>query len=285
MNKIEIKNVYKIFGHKTAAALELSQQGKTKQEVQAATDCVIGVHDLSMSIEAGEIFVIMGLSGSGKSTLVRHFNRLIDPTSGQILVDGEDILRYDEKQLEHFRRHKISMVFQSFGLLPHKTVLDNVGYGLKVRGENKEVYQERALHWINTVGLKGYEKSYPHQLSGGMRQRVGLARALATDTDIILLDEAFSALDPLIRAEMQDQLLALQKELHKTLVFITHDLDEAVRIGNRIAILKDGKLIQVGTPQDILNNPADEYVNRFVQRRLALDENVQKPRPMRVAHA
>ncbi|MFJ5251235.1 quaternary amine ABC transporter ATP-binding protein [Serratia liquefaciens] len=285
MNKIEIKNVYKIFGHKTAAALELSQQGKTKQEVQAATDCVIGVHDLSMSIEAGEIFVIMGLSGSGKSTLVRHFNRLIDPTSGQILVDGEDILRYDEKQLEHFRRHKISMVFQSFGLLPHKTVLENVGYGLKVRGENKEVYQERALHWINTVGLKGYEKSYPHQLSGGMRQRVGLARALATDTDIILLDEAFSALDPLIRAEMQDQLLALQKELHKTLVFITHDLDEAVRIGNRIAILKDGKLIQVGTPQDILNNPADEYVNRFVQRRLALDENVQKPRPMRVAHA
>lgn len=285
MNKIEIKNVYKIFGHKTAAALALSQQGKTKQEVQAATDCVIGVHDLSMSIEAGEIFVIMGLSGSGKSTLVRHFNRLIDPTSGQILVDGEDILRYDEKQLEHFRRHKISMVFQSFGLLPHKTVLDNVGYGLKVRGENKEVYQERALHWINTVGLKGYEKSYPHQLSGGMRQRVGLARALATDTDIILLDEAFSALDPLIRAEMQDQLLALQKELHKTLVFITHDLEEAVRIGNRIAILKDGKLIQVGTPQDILNNPADEYVNRFVQRRLALDENVQKPRPMSVARA
>jgi glycine betaine/proline transport system ATP-binding protein len=285
MNKIEIKNVYKIFGHKTAAALAMSQQGNTKQEVQAATDCVIGVHDLSMSIEAGEIFVIMGLSGSGKSTLVRHFNRLIDPTSGQILVDGEDILRYDEKQLEHFRRHKISMVFQSFGLLPHKTVLDNVGYGLKVRGEAKEVYQERALHWINTVGLKGYEKSYPHQLSGGMRQRVGLARALATDTDIILLDEAFSALDPLIRAEMQEQLLALQKELHKTLVFITHDLDEAVRIGNRIAILKDGKLIQVGTPQDILNNPADEYVNRFVQRRLALDENVKKPRPMSVARA
>ena len=285
MKKIEIKNVYKIFGHKTAAALAMSEQGKTKQEVQAATDCVIGVHDLSMSIEAGEIFVIMGLSGSGKSTLVRHFNRLIDPTSGQILVDGEDILRYDEKQLEHFRRHKISMVFQSFGLLPHKTVLDNVAYGLKVRGEAKEVYQERALHWINTVGLKGYEKSYPHQLSGGMRQRVGLARALATDTDIILLDEAFSALDPLIRAEMQDQLLALQKELHKTLVFITHDLDEAVRIGNRIAILKDGKLIQVGTPQEILNNPADEYVNRFVQRRLALDENVQKPRPMIAARA
>lgn len=285
MNKIEIRNVYKIFGQKTAAALALSQQGKTKQEVQAATDCVIGVHDLSMSIEAGEIFVIMGLSGSGKSTLVRHFNRLIDPTSGEILVDGEDILRYNDKQLEHFRRHNISMVFQSFGLLPHKTVLENVAYGLKVRGESKETCQERAIHWINTVGLKGYEKSYPHQLSGGMRQRVGLARALATDTDIILLDEAFSALDPLIRAEMQDQLLALQKELHKTLVFITHDLDEAVRIGNRIAILKDGKLIQVGTPHEILNHPADEYVNRFVQRRLALDENVQKPRPLAVASA
>ncbi|HEI8866899.1 glycine betaine/L-proline ABC transporter ATP-binding protein [Serratia sp. AKBS12] len=285
MNKIEIKNVYKIFGQRTAEALALSRQGKTKPEVQAATDCVIGVHDLSMSIAAGEIFVIMGLSGSGKSTLVRHFNRLIEPTSGEILVDGEDILRYDEKRLEHFRRHKISMVFQSFGLLPHKTVLENVGYGLKVRGETREVFQARAQHWIDTVGLKGYEKSYPHQLSGGMRQRVGLARALATDTDIILLDEAFSALDPLIRAEMQDQLLALQKELHKTLVFITHDLDEAVRIGNRIAILKDGKLIQVGTPQEILNNPADEYVNRFVQRRLALDENMQKPRPMMMASA
>ncbi|WP_273871036.1 quaternary amine ABC transporter ATP-binding protein [Serratia odorifera] len=285
MNKIEIKNVYKIFGQRTTEALALSQQGKTKPEVQSATGCVIGVHDLSMSIAAGEIFVIMGLSGSGKSTLVRHFNRLIEPTSGEILVDGEDILRYDEKQLEHFRRHKISMVFQSFGLLPHKTVLENVGYGLKVRGETREVFQARAQHWIDTVGLKGYEKSYPHQLSGGMRQRVGLARALATDTDIILLDEAFSALDPLIRAEMQDQLLALQKELNKTLVFITHDLDEAVRIGNRIAILKDGKLIQVGTPQEILNNPADEYVNRFVQRRLALDENMQKPRPMMMASA
>lgn len=285
MNKIDIKNVYKIFGHKTAAALALSQQGKTKQEVQAETGCVIGVHDLSLSIKAGEIFVIMGLSGSGKSTLVRHINRLIEPTSGEILIDGEDILRYDEKQLEHFRRHQISMVFQSFGLLPHKTVLENVSYGLKIRGGKKEAYQDRARHWIDTVGLAGYEKSYPHQLSGGMRQRVGLARALATDTDIILLDEAFSALDPLIRAEMQDQLLALQKDLHKTLVFITHDLDEAVRIGNRIAILKDGRLIQVGTPQEILSKPADEYVNRFVQRRLALDENMHKPRPHIMASA
>lgn len=227
------------------------------------------MNDLSLSISTGEIFVIMGLSGSGKSTLVRHFNRLIDPTSGAILVDGVDILQYDMEALREFRRHKISMVFQSFGLLPHKTVLDNVAYGLKCVA-SKQMCAERALHWINTVGLKGYENKYPHQLSGGMRQRVGLARALAADTDIILMDEAFSALDPLIRAEMQDQLLELQKTLHKTIVFITHDLDEAVRIGNRIAILKDGRLIQVGTPREILHSPADEYVDRFVQRRAAV---------------
>lgn len=269
MSKIQVKNVYKIFGSRSDAALAMIREGKSKAEVLAATDCVIGVNNLSLSIEAGEIFVIMGLSGSGKSTLVRHFNRLIDPTSGEILVDGQDILRYDARQLEEFRRRKISMVFQSFGLLPHKSVLDNVAYGLKIRGESKAHCQERAMHWIATVGLKGYEKSYPHQLSGGMRQRVGLARALAADTDVILMDEAFSALDPLIRADMQDQLLELQKTLHKTIVFITHDLDEAVRIGNRIAILKDGQLIQVGAPREILHQPADEYVDRFVQRRVA----------------
>ena len=270
VSKIEVKNVYKIFGNRSKDALALIGQGKTKDQVLAETGCVIGVNDLSLSIATGEIFVIMGLSGSGKSTLVRHFNRLIDPTSGAILVDGEDILQLDMNALREFRRHKISMVFQSFGLLPHKNVLDNVAYGLKVRGETPQVCSERALHWIETVGLKGYENKYPHQLSGGMRQRVGLARALAADTDIILMDEAFSALDPLIRAEMQDQLLELQKTLHKTIVFITHDLDEAVRIGNRIAILKDGKLIQVGTPREILDSPADEYVDRFVQRRAAV---------------
>jgi glycine betaine/proline transport system ATP-binding protein len=269
MSKILVKNVFKIFGSRPEVALKMIQQGQSKDQVLAATGCVVGVNDLSLAIEPGEIFVIMGLSGSGKSTLVRHFNRLIDPTSGAILVDGEDILQYDRQALREFRRRKISMVFQSFGLLPHKTVLDNVAYGLKVRGESKAHCAERALHWINTVGLKGYEKSYPHQLSGGMRQRVGLARALAADTDIILMDEAFSALDPLIRAEMQDQLLELQQALHKTIVFITHDLDEAVRIGNRIAILKDGQLIQVGTPKEILYQPADEYVDRFVQRRVA----------------
>ncbi|WP_411353744.1 quaternary amine ABC transporter ATP-binding protein [Pseudomonas extremaustralis] len=270
VSKIEVKNVYKIFGNRSKDALALIGQGKTKDQVLAETGCVIGVNDLSLSIATGEIFVIMGLSGSGKSTLVRHFNRLIDPTSGAILVDGEDILQLDMNALREFRRHKISMVFQSFGLLPHKNVLDNVAYGLKVRGETPQVCSERALHWIETVGLKGYENKYPHQLSGGMRQRVGLARALAADTDIILMDEAFSALDPLIRAEMQDQLFDLQKTLHKTIVFITHDLDEAVRIGNRIAILKDGKLIQVGTPREILDSPADEYVDRFVQRRAAV---------------
>jgi glycine betaine/proline transport system ATP-binding protein len=270
VSKIEVKNVFKIFGNRAKDALGLIGQGKTKDQVLAETGCVVGVNDLSLSIGTGEIFVIMGLSGSGKSTLVRHFNRLIDPTSGAILVDGEDILQLDMDALREFRRHKISMVFQSFGLLPHKNVLDNVAYGLKVRGETQQVCAERALHWIDTVGLKGYENKYPHQLSGGMRQRVGLARALAADTDIILMDEAFSALDPLIRAEMQDQLLELQKTLHKTIVFITHDLDEAVRIGNRIAILKDGKLIQVGTPREILYSPADEYVNRFVQRRAAV---------------
>ncbi|AXM96971.1 quaternary amine ABC transporter ATP-binding protein [Pseudomonas plecoglossicida] len=267
ISKIEVKNVFKIFGDRADEALQMIRNQQGKEQVLAQTGCVVGVNDLSLSIGSGEIFVIMGLSGSGKSTLVRHFNRLIDPTSGQILVDGEDILQYDMEALREFRRRKISMVFQSFGLLPHRNVLDNVGYGLKVRGESKQLCAERAMQWIETVGLKGYEKKYPHQLSGGMRQRVGLARALAADTDIILMDEAFSALDPLIRAEMQDQLLELQKTLHKTIVFITHDLDEAVRIGNRIAILKDGRLIQVGTPQQILHNPADEYVDRFVQRR------------------
>jgi glycine betaine/proline transport system ATP-binding protein len=266
-NKIVVKNVYKIFGGRAQEALNMVRANQSKDQVLAQTGCVVGVNDLSLAIGSGEIFVIMGLSGSGKSTLVRHINRLIDPTSGEILVDGENILTYDMEALRQFRRHKISMVFQSFGLLPHKTVQDNVAYGLKVRGESKEHCIERAQHWISTVGLKGYENKYPHQLSGGMRQRVGLARALAADTDIILMDEAFSALDPLIRAEMQDQLLELQSSLKKTIVFITHDLDEAVRIGNRIAILKDGRLIQVGTPKEILHSPADDYVDRFVQRR------------------
>ena len=269
INKIEVRNVFKVFGNREKEVLALIHQGKNKDQVLAETGCVVGINDLSLSIHAGEVFVIMGLSGSGKSTLVRHLNRLIDPTSGQILVDGENILEYDMSELRQLRRHKISMVFQSFGLLPHRNVLDNVAYGLKVRGESQAQCNERARYWISVVGLQGYEQAFIHQLSGGMRQRVGLARALATDTDIILMDEAFSALDPLIRAEMQDQLLELQRTLQKTIVFITHDLDEALRIGNRIAILKDGQLVQVGSPQEILQSPADDYVGRFVQRQPA----------------
>ena len=207
LNKIEVRNVFKVFGNREKEVLALIREGRSKDEVLARTGCVIGINDLSLSIRAGEVFVIMGLSGSGKSTLVRHLNRLIDPTSGQILVDGEDILEYDMPALRQFRRHKISMVFQNFGLLPHRNVIENVAYGLKVRGESKAQCEERARHWISLVGLEGYEQAFIHQLSGGMRQRVGLARALVTDTDIILMDEAFSALDPLIRAEMQDQLL------------------------------------------------------------------------------
>ena len=269
INKIEVRNVFKVFGNREKDVLALIHQGKNKEQVLTETGCVVGINDLSLSIHAGEVFVIMGLSGSGKSTLVRHFNRLIDPTSGQILVDGDNILEYDMPALRQLRRHKISMVFQNFGLLPHRNVLDNVAYGLKVRGETQAQCIERARHWVSVVGLQGYEQAFIHQLSGGMRQRVGLARALATDTDIILMDEAFSALDPLIRAEMQDQLLELQRTLQKTIVFITHDLDEALRIGNRIAILRDGQLIQVGTPEEILQSPADDYVGRFVQRHRA----------------
>ncbi|MBS7662351.1 glycine betaine/L-proline ABC transporter ATP-binding protein [Pseudomonas lalucatii] len=269
MSKIQVDHVYKVFGRHSEAALAQIRQGRSKEQVLAATGCVVGVNDLSLRIEAGEVFVVMGLSGSGKSTLVRHFNRLIEPSSGQILIDGEDILGYDRQALRQLRRKKISMVFQSFALLPHRSVLDNVAYGLTVRGEARAHCLERAAHWVARVGLAGYETHYPHQLSGGMRQRVGLARALAADTEIILMDEAFSALDPLIRADMQEQLLELQQGLHKTIVFITHDLDEALRIGNRIAILRDGRLVQVGAPREILEQPADDYVDRFVQRRVA----------------
>ncbi len=202
----------------------------------------------------------MGLSGSGKSTMIRHFNRLIDPTMGQILVEGVDVMQLSSKELEEFRRHKMSMVFQRFGLLPHRTVVDNVAYGLEIQGIKKEARLAKANEWLETVGLKGYENQYPAQLSGGQQQRVGLARALATDAEILLMDEAFSALDPLIRSEMQDQLIELQEKLHKTIIFITHDLDEALRLGDRIAILKDGELVQQGSPDEILLHPADEYV-------------------------
>lgn len=267
MSAIELRRVTKVFGRRPEQALALLDQGMDKPRILAQTGCVVGVAEVSLSIEAGEVFVIMGLSGSGKSTLVRHLNRLIDPSRGEIIVQGENVLGYGPGRLREFRRRDISMVFQGFGLLPHKNVLDNVAYGLRLRGESAAASREHARRWISQVGLDGYAEHWPEQLSGGMRQRVGLARALASDTPILLLDEAFSALDPLIRADLQAQLRELQARLRKTIVFITHDLDEALRLGDRIAILRDGRLVQVGTPQHILQHPADDYVSRFVQRR------------------
>ena len=267
VSKISVKNIYKVFGDQSTASLALLSQGKSKADVLAATGCNVGLRDISLDIPEGKIFVIMGLSGSGKSTLVRHFNRLIEPTQGEILIDGQNILAFNEKELRELRRNKISMVFQSFALLPHWTVLDNVAFALLTRGIKKPEAHAQAAVWLDRVGLAGYGQSYPDELSGGMRQRVGLARALTADTDIILMDEAFSALDPLIRGEMQDQLLELQNRFSKTIVFITHDLDEAVHIGAHIAVLRDGVLVQVGTPDDILQRPADDYVKRFVEKR------------------
>ncbi|TCS64121.1 quaternary amine ABC transporter ATP-binding protein [Varunaivibrio sulfuroxidans] len=264
-NKIEVRNVFKVFGKTPKAILPMVENGAGKDEVLEKTGHTIGLNNVTLSIKEGETFVIMGLSGSGKSTLIRHFNRLIDPTSGEIIVDGQDVIKMDMKALVDFRRHKMSMVFQRFGLFPHRTVLKNVAYGLEVQKIPRAQRNERAREWIETVGLSGYENAYPSQLSGGMQQRVGLARALCTDPDILLMDEAFSALDPLIRSDMQDQLVELQKKLHKTIVFITHDLHEALRIGDRIAILKDGEIRQIGEPEEILMHPADDYVNAFVR--------------------
>jgi glycine betaine/proline transport system ATP-binding protein len=267
MAKIQIRNICTIFGNRAGEGLKLVRQGVAKADVLARTGCVVGLDDVSLDIGAGRIFVVMGLSGSGKSTLVRHINRLVEPTSGAILYDGCDILGLSPAELRQFRRRHVSMVFQSFALMPHRTVLQNAAYGLLVRGEPKALACETAMRWIEAVGLQGYEERYPWALSGGMRQRVGLARALAAGTDVILMDEPFSALDPLIRAEMQDQLLDLQRSLSKTIVFITHDLDEALRLGSEIAILRDGRLVQVGAPQEILERPANDYVARFVERR------------------
>lgn len=264
MPAIDIRNVTKIFGDDPQSALELMQAGKSKTDVQAETGQVVGLEDVSVKVETGQIYVVMGLSGSGKSTLIRHVNRLIDPTSGEIYVNGADVLGMDAEELRQFRRTKIAMVFQKFGLLPHRSVRDNVAYGLEIRGVEKSTRLEAAEKWIETVGLAGYENSQPHQLSGGQQQRVGLARALAMDTDILLMDEAFSALDPLIRSGMQDELVALQKKLNKTILFITHDFDEAIKIGDRIAVLKDGALIQEGAPQEIVLKPANVHIEEFV---------------------
>ena len=265
MSYIEIRNIFKIFGPDPKSALEQAKGGADKDELLAKTGHTVGLHDVSLSIEKGETFVVMGLSGSGKSTLIRHLNRLIDPTAGSISFGGEDILAMDIPTLNAFRRKRLGMVFQRFGLLPHRNVMDNVAYGLEIQGTARKEREAAASKWIERVGLAGYEDKYPDQLSGGMQQRVGLARALATDPEVLLMDEAFSALDPLIRSDMQDELMKLQAELHKTIVFITHDLDEALKIGDRIAILKDGKLIQVGRPEEIVLNPADNYVQAFTR--------------------
>ncbi len=262
---IRVENLYKLFGNSPEKYMPLVHQGKSKDEILAETGHTLGLKDINLTINAGEIFVIMGLSGSGKSTLIRHFNRLIDPTEGVIKVEGTDVMQFNAKELEQFRRHKMSMVFQRFGLLPHKTVLENVAYGLRIQGVSKAEALSRGRQWLETVGLAGYEEQYPAQLSGGQQQRVGLARALCTDAEILLMDEAFSALDPLIRSEMQDQLVQLQEKLHKTIIFITHDLDEALRLGDRIAILKDGEIVQQGEPEEILLNPANDYVEAFVR--------------------
>ncbi|WP_061035378.1 MULTISPECIES: quaternary amine ABC transporter ATP-binding protein [Vibrio] len=284
---IEISGLYKIFGPKPQTVIDRVKQGQSKDQILADTGHTVGLKDINLQIKKGEIFVIMGLSGSGKSTMIRHFNRLIDPTMGQILVEGVDVMKLSPKELEEFRRHKMSMVFQRFGLLPHRTVVDNVAYGLEIQGFKKDERLAKANEWLETVGLKGYENQYPAQLSGGQQQRVGLARALATDAEILLMDEAFSALDPLIRSEMQDQLIELQEKLHKTIIFITHDLDEALRLGDRIAILKDGELVQQGSPDEILLHPADEYVEAFVKdvnRARALTvETVMQPPAYRIA--
>lgn len=265
--KIQVRDVFKVFGRREADAVRMLREGADKLAVQAATGANVGLAGVDVDIPSSRITCIMGLSGSGKSTLVRHLNRLIDPSAGQILIDGEDILTLSMPQLRQLRRHRISMVFQSFGLLPHVTVLDNVAFGLTVRGEKRAKARDVAGAWLERVGLAEYGRSYPDELSGGMRQRVGLARALATDADILLMDEAFSALDPLIRYDLQDQLLSLQQRLQKTIVFITHDIDEALRLGTHIVILRDGKVEQVGAPQDIREHPANEYVERFVRRR------------------
>ncbi|MDD4753727.1 MAG: glycine betaine/L-proline ABC transporter ATP-binding protein [Desulfitobacteriaceae bacterium] len=277
MEKIEIKNLYKIFGPHPEKAVDLLKSSKNKDEILSKTKNVVGLNNVSLSIKSGEIFVVMGLSGSGKSTLARCINRLIEPTSGEIYIDGENITAMSYNELLQVRRNKIGMVFQSFALFPHLNLLDNVAYGLKVQGVPVAKRHEKAAQALKGVGLSGWEKHYPQQLSGGMRQRVGLARALANDPGILLMDEAFSALDPLIRQDMQDELMNMQGKMNKTIVFITHDLNEALKLGDRIALMKDGKINQVGTPEEILNQPATKYVARFV-------EGVDKTRVFTAAH-
>lgn len=262
---IQVQNLSKIYGRHPEEALKLLDQGKDKAEVQELTSNNVGLHDVSFEVMEGEIFVLMGLSGSGKSTLERCMNRLIEPTSGRVIVDGLDFTALKDDDLRVARRDKMSMVFQNFALLPHRDILNNIAYGLEMQGKTEAERHEKAREIIELVGLAGYEESMPTDLSGGMQQRVGLARALATDPDILFMDEAFSALDPLIRGDMQDELIKIQSKLNKTIVFVTHDLNEALKLGDRIALMKDGKIVQIGSAEDILQRPADSYVSRFVQ--------------------
>lgn len=265
MPVIKVEGLSKVFGKNVKQALKMLEQGKTKDEILKQTGSTVGVNRASFEVEAGEIFVIMGLSGSGKSTLVRLLNRLIDPTEGHVYIDNDDLAVMNKKDLLEVRRTKMSMVFQKFGLFPFRTILENAEYGLEIQGMPKEERSKKARTSLEMVGLGNYVDQYPSQLSGGMQQRVGLARALANDPEVMLMDEAFSALDPLIRKEMQDELLILQESMKKTIIFITHDLDEALRIGDKIALMKDGSIVQIGTPEEILMNPANDYVEKFVE--------------------
>ncbi|HCU69162.1 MAG TPA: glycine/betaine ABC transporter ATP-binding protein [Desulfomicrobium sp.] len=265
MAKIRVEGLYKIFGPNPKKALQMLSKGRTKDEIMAETRHGVGVNNASFEVKEGEIVVVMGLSGSGKSTLVRCLNRLITPTAGKVLVDGQDVATMGDEDLRQLRQRKMGMVFQNFALFPHRTVLENAAMGLEIQGMDKDERLRRAEEALGLVGLEGWGHSYPRQLSGGMQQRVGLARALALSPDILLMDEAFSALDPLIRRDMQDELINLQERMHKTIVFISHDLDEALKLGDRIILMKDGAIVQVGTPEQILTAPADEYVARFVE--------------------
>ena len=262
---IEVDGLWKVFGDGPERVFQPEYAGMSRSDIQAGLGVVVALRDVSFQVDAGQIFVVMGLSGSGKSTLVRCLIRLIEATSGQIRFDGEDIIAYSQEELLQFRRSKVAMVFQHYALLPHRRVLDNVAYGLEIRGMEKEARYGAAAKAIENVGLKGWEDYYPHEMSGGMQQRVGLARALAVDTEVILMDEPFSGLDPLIRREMQDELVTLQAELQKTIVFITHDLNEALKLGDRIAIMRDGEVIQEGSPEEIVTLPSDDYVTEFVR--------------------
>lgn len=283
--KIEVKNLIKVFSNQPQKALHLLEKGFDKDHIFAETGLTVGINNVSFTVNEGEVFVVMGLSGSGKSTILRCLNRLIEPSSGSVIMDGVDITKLKTQELREVRQKKLAMVFQQFALLPHRTVLQNTVFGLEVHGVGKAEREKRALERLAMVGLAGLEHSYPDELSGGMKQRVGLARALTNDPDILLMDEAFSALDPLIREEMQDELLNLQQKMNKTIVFITHDLNEALKIGDRIAFVRDGSLVQVGTPEEILRDPADDYVSKFTRgvdrsKILTLKDVMKRPHPV-----